>query len=68
MPLARAHRRSHWHFIARGLTAGKDPVCRNESEALETLFADYLLHWCNTFLSKVEAHAVTPFWRTLQRR
>ncbi len=21
--------------------------------------------WCNTFLGKVEAHAVTPFWRTL---
>ncbi|MDI4692566.1 tetratricopeptide repeat protein, partial [Salmonella enterica subsp. enterica serovar Cerro] len=26
---------------------------------------DYLLPWCNTFLGKVEAHAVTPFWRTL---
>lgn len=37
----------------------------DESEALETLFADYLLPWVGTFLGKVEAHAVSPFWRTL---
>lgn len=40
-------------------------VLMDMMEALETLFADYLLPWCNTFLGKVEAHAVTPFWRTL---
>lgn len=43
----------------------EDQSAEDESEALETLFADYLLPWCNTFLGKVEAHAVTPFWRTL---
>ena len=37
----------------------------DESEALETLFAEYLRPWCGTFLGKVEAHATTPFWRTL---
>ena len=34
-------------------------------ETLETLFADYLLPWCGTFLGKVEAHAQTAFWRTM---
>ncbi|MGE9096795.1 molecular chaperone, partial [Escherichia coli] len=24
-----------------------------------------LLHWCGAFLGKVEAHATTPFWRTM---
>jgi len=43
----------------------EDNAAEDESEALETLFADYLLPWCGTFLGKVEAHAVTPFWRTL---
>ncbi|MDP1271265.1 molecular chaperone, partial [Klebsiella pneumoniae] len=32
---------------------------------LELLFADYILPWCVTMLGKVEAHAHTPFWRTL---
>ncbi len=36
-----------------------------ESRALETLFAVWLLPWSDNFLGKVEAHAVTPFWRTL---
>ncbi len=43
----------------------EDNAAADESEALETLFADYLLPWCGTFLGKVEAHAVTPFWRTM---
>ena len=37
----------------------------DESEALETLFAEYLLPWCGTFLGKIEAHATSPFWRTM---
>ena len=37
----------------------------DESEALETLFSEYLLPWCGAFLGKVEAHATTPFWRTM---
>ncbi|MGM1299847.1 molecular chaperone, partial [Enterobacter hormaechei] len=33
--------------------------------AIETLFETYLLPWVGTFLGKVEAHATSPFWRTL---
>lgn len=43
----------------------EDHSTEDESEALETLFADYLLPWCVTFFGKVEAHATTPFWRTM---
>lgn len=55
------------HFGTLLLAASwlEDNVAADESEALEKLFADYLLPWCGTFLGKVEAHAVTPFWRTL---
>lgn len=55
------------HFGTLLLAASwlEDHAAEDESEALETLFADYLLPWCGTFLGKVEAHAQTPFWRTL---
>ena len=43
----------------------EDQSAEDESEALETLFIEYLLPWCGTFLGKVEAHAATPFWRTM---
>lgn len=43
----------------------EDNSADDESEALETLFAEYLLPWCGTFLGKLEAHATTPFWRTM---
>lgn len=43
----------------------EDHAAQDESEALETLFAEYILPWCGTFLGKVEAHATTPFWRTM---
>lgn len=43
----------------------EDHATEDESEALETLFDDYLLPWCDTFLGKMEAHATTPFWRTM---
>ena len=43
----------------------EDHASDDESETLETLFADYLLPWCGTFLGKVEAHAQTAFWRTM---
>ncbi len=36
-----------------------------DNDALETLFAEYLLPWFETFLGKVEAHASTAFWRTM---
>ncbi|TGD02394.1 molecular chaperone, partial [Salmonella enterica subsp. enterica serovar Wilhelmsburg] len=59
--------KSSYHIGTLLLAASwlEDQSAEDESEALETLFADYLLPWCNTFLGKVEAHAVTPFWRTL---
>ena len=43
----------------------EDNAGEGESEALETLFADYLLPWCGAFLGKVEAHATSVFWRTM---
>ncbi|MEJ1803475.1 TorD/DmsD family molecular chaperone, partial [Escherichia coli] len=43
----------------------EDQSAEDESEALETLFADYILPWCGTFLGRIEAHATTPFWRTM---
>ena len=43
----------------------EDNAGEGESEALETLFADYLLPWCGAFLGKVEAHATSAFWRTM---
>ncbi len=55
------------HFGTLLLAASwlEDQSAEDESEALETLFAEYLLPWCGTFLGKVEAHATTPFWRTM---
>ncbi|BDH46332.1 chaperone protein YcdY [Salmonella enterica subsp. enterica serovar Choleraesuis] len=43
----------------------EDQSQKDESEALEQLFAEYLLPWCGTFLGKVEAFSTQPFWRTL---
>ena len=43
----------------------EDHATEAQSETLELLFADYILPWCGTMLGKVEAHAHTPFWRTM---
>lgn len=43
----------------------EDHSGEDESEALETLFDDYILPWCGAFLGKIEAHATSPFWRTM---
>ncbi|AFJ47531.1 molecular chaperone [Shimwellia blattae] len=43
----------------------EDQRLDDETEALTTFFADFLLPWCGTFLGKTEAHATTAFWRTL---
>ncbi|MXP49466.1 molecular chaperone [Pantoea sp. Eser] len=37
----------------------------DESSAQLSLFEEYLLPWCGTFLGKVEAHTTTAFYRTL---
>lgn len=43
----------------------EDHPTEDENDVLETLFAEYILPWCGAFLGKVEAHATTPFWRTM---
>ncbi|MRS13611.1 molecular chaperone [Enterobacteriaceae bacterium RIT691] len=43
----------------------EDNSAEDESDAVETLFTEYLLPWVGTFLGKVEAHATSPFWRTM---
>lgn len=45
----------------------EDNAADDESEALDILFADYLLPWCETFFGKVEAYATSAFWRTFAR-
>lgn len=40
-------------------------INEDENAILETLFARYIMPWYATFLGKVEAHAVTPFWRAM---
>ncbi|MEA1064793.1 molecular chaperone [Erwinia sp. HR93] len=55
------------HFGALLLAASwlEDNAGERDDEALDTLFADWLLPWCDSFLGKVEAHAETVFWRTM---
>ncbi|MBV4412133.1 molecular chaperone [Enterobacteriaceae bacterium YMB-R22] len=55
------------HFGALLLAASwlEDQQQEDESEALERLFAGYILPWHETFQGKVEAHAASAFWRTL---
>jgi TorA maturation chaperone TorD len=43
----------------------EDQSQADEVQAQIALFDDYLLPWCGRFLGKVEAHAATPFYRTL---
>ena len=43
----------------------EDKAEDDDTEALETLFGEFILPWFETFLGKVEAHATTAFWRTM---
>lgn len=43
----------------------EDQSQQDEVLAQFTLFEQYLLPWCGAFLGKTEAHARTPFYRTL---
>ncbi|PKH26462.1 molecular chaperone [Enterobacterales bacterium CwR94] len=43
----------------------EDQSAEDELAAQVALFDEYLLPWCGPFLGKVEAHAITPFYRTL---
>lgn len=55
------------HFGAMLLAASwlEDQSQQDECQAQITLFDNYLLPWCGTFLGKMEAHADTAFYRTL---
>lgn len=55
----------HFGLLLLAASWLEDQRLADENEALGTLFEDYLLPWCGTFLGKVEAHAVSPFWRTM---
>ncbi|MDR0218620.1 MAG: molecular chaperone [Enterobacteriaceae bacterium] len=43
----------------------EDQAAEDEVQAQIALFDDYVLPWCGQFLGKVEAHAVSGFYRTL---
>lgn len=43
----------------------EDKAEDDDTEALETLFGEFILPWFESFLGKVEAHATTAFWRTM---
>lgn len=43
----------------------EDQAAEDETAAQEELFDSYILSWYGVFLGKVEAHATTPFYRTL---
>lgn len=64
MPLAQTPA-DHFGTLLLAASWLEDQSQEDEYEAQATLFDDYLLPWCGTFLGKVEAHAATPFYRTL---
>lgn len=64
MPLAETPA-DHFGTLLLAASWIEDQSGDDESEAIETLFEEFLLPWCGTFLGKVEAHATSPFWRTL---
>lgn len=43
----------------------EDQAAEDETAAQIALFDEFLMPWCGQFLGKLEAHAVTPFYRTL---
>ncbi|MDB6367463.1 molecular chaperone [Photorhabdus bodei] len=43
----------------------EDQAAEDEVQGQIVLFDEYLLPWCGQFLGKVEAHAITVFYRTL---
>jgi TorA maturation chaperone TorD len=64
MPLAQTPA-DHFGTLLLAASWLEDQSQEDEFEAQITLFDEYLLPWCGTFLGKVEAHATTPFYRTL---
>lgn len=64
MPLSDAPA-DHFGLLLLAASWLEDQSQEDESAAQIALFDDYLLPWCGQFLGKVEAHATTPFYRTL---
>lgn len=64
MPLGEAAA-DHFGLLLLAASWLEDQSAEDEIEAQETLFGEFLIPWYETFLGKVEAHAATPFWRTL---
>ncbi|WP_324684725.1 TorD/DmsD family molecular chaperone [Cronobacter malonaticus] len=64
MPLGEASA-DHFGLLLLAASWLEDQSAEDEIEAQETLFGEFLIPWYETFLGKVEAHAATPFWRTL---
>ncbi|ELY6224912.1 molecular chaperone [Cronobacter muytjensii] len=55
----------HFGLLLLAASWLEDQSAEDEIEAQGTLFGEFLIPWYETFLGKVEAHATTPFWRTL---
>ncbi|ELY6344166.1 molecular chaperone [Cronobacter muytjensii] len=55
----------HFGLLLLAASWLEDQSAEDEIEAQETLFGEFLIPWYETFLGKAEAHATTPFWRTL---
>ncbi|EKY3090104.1 molecular chaperone [Cronobacter dublinensis] len=64
MPLGEAPA-DHFGLLLLAASWLEDQSAEDEIEAQETLFGEFLIPWYETFLGKAEAHAATPFWRTL---
>ncbi len=64
MPLSEAPA-DHFGILMLAASWLEDQSEADESTAQLELFEAYLLPWCGAFLGKVEAHATTPFYRTL---
>lgn len=64
MPLSEAPA-DHFGVLLLAASWLEDHAEADEFQALSELFDEYLMPWCGSFLGKVEAHATTPFYRTL---
>lgn len=64
MPLTDAPA-DHFGMLLLATSWLEDQSQEDEYLAQFTLFNEYLLPWCGVFLGKTEAHARTPFYRTL---
>lgn len=64
MPLSDAPS-DHFGVLLLAASWLEDQTAADESVAQLMLFDEYLLPWCGAFLGKVEAHAASPFYRTL---